>query len=133
MSKDDEFRAWRWDREFFNSGQSKLTVQRHGHEVSLDRYGVSVDGQRVVREDLKNTPSPPEFDVREDGTVMYRQTEVAAIAPPDGWKPGEVTVYGKNGPSPREKDEAERQRRDEGHRAAQRTQQDPERGQEIAS
>ena len=133
MSGEDEFRSWKWDREFFNSNQSRLTVQRHGHQVALDRHGVTVDGQRVVREDLKHADKPPEFEVRPDGSVMYRQTEVAAIAPPDGWKPGQVTVHGKEGPPAREKDEAERHRRDEGNRAAQRTRQDPERGQEIAS
>lgn len=134
MSRDDEFRSWRWDREFFDSGQSKLTVERHGRQVSLDRYGVTIDGQRVVREDLKHAAESPGFEVRADGTVMYRQKEVAAIAEPDGWKPGQLTVHGKNGPSERDKDEAERHRRDDGHRAAQQTQQELSReGQEIAS
>ncbi|MGW2749263.1 hypothetical protein ACWC5O_45200 [Streptomyces sp. NPDC001450] len=107
MSKEEEFNPWQFDREAFDSGRSKVTVERHGHEVSLDRYGISIDGSRVVRDDLKHAKGDPGFEVRLDGTVMYRDTEVASIAEPEsGWKPGEVTVWGKDGPNNREREEA---------------------------
>ncbi|WP_393101419.1 hypothetical protein [Streptomyces sp. LN325] len=125
--------SWRKEREFFTSPQSKLTVDRHGHQVSLDANGLSIDGKRVVRDDLQRATEDPEFEVRPDGTVMYRDKEVAAISTPDGWKPGAVTIYGKNGPTAQQRaeEEAERRRRDEIYRATDDTQEHTRHGQEM--
>ncbi|MFC8014149.1 hypothetical protein [Streptomyces cinereoruber] len=98
---DEEFNPWRWDRENGRRGQAAITISRHGHEVSLDHRGVSIDGQRIVQDD----PSKGEehgFQLTPAGAVMYRGKQVAAIEPsPAGTRnPGEVTVWGKDGPTP---------------------------------
>ncbi|MGR3939064.1 hypothetical protein [Streptomyces sp. BRA346] len=128
MSNRDEFNPWQWDREMARSGQARLTIERHGHEVALDHQGVSIDGRRIVRDD----PSQGDhgFRITPLGTVVYRDQEIAEIdAPPEGTaNPGEVTVWGKNGPTlperrQREKDarqqqeEAQRRERDERYRS----------------
>jgi hypothetical protein len=133
MSSDEEFNPWRWDRDNARSGQARLTIERHGHQVSLDHRGVSIDGRRIVHDDPSRADHG--FEVRPDGTVMYREKPVAAIAEPDGRTPGEVTVWGKNGPSTRERqeqEEAERCRRDEGHQHHQQQQELIRDGQERA-
>lgn len=125
--------SWKKQREFFDSPQSRLAVQRHGHEVVLDRHGVSIDGQRILRDDLQHATEPPEFEVRPDGTVMYRDKEVATISPPEDWKTGEVTVYGEDGPTPQQQKEAEedaRRRRDERYRTNEQQQERTREGQE---
>lgn len=142
MSKTDEFNPWQWDRENGRTGQAAVTIERHGHRVSLDHRGVSIDGERIIRDD----PSKGEhgFQVTQLGTVLYRGQEVAAIAPaPAGTaNPGEVTVWGKNGPTlperrAREKaasqrEEDERQQRDERYRGGDQHQQERTReGQEM--
>ncbi|MFJ7049871.1 hypothetical protein ACIQVC_41640 [Streptomyces sp. NPDC101112] len=142
MSKKDEFNPWQWDREQARNGQARLTIERHGHEVTLDHQGVSIDGKRIVRDD----PSKGEhgFQITPMGTVMYRDQEVAEIEPsPEGTaNPGEVTVWGKNGPTlperrerekaSREREETERQQRDERYRASDQHQQELTRdGQEM--
>ena len=131
--KEDEFNPWQWDRDNGRQGKARLVIERHGHEVSLDHRGVSIDGERIVRDD----PSKGDehgFQITPFGTVMYRDKEVAAIDPPEGSGPGEVTVWGKNGPDAREhqeQEEAERQRRDEGYRAHQEQQELTRDGQEM--
>ncbi|MFD3569877.1 hypothetical protein [Streptomyces sp. NPDC058677] len=144
MSKEnEEFNPWRWDRDNGRNGQARLTVEQNGHKVSLDHRGVSIDGQRIVRDD----PSKGDehgFQITPAGTVMYRGQEVAAIVPsPDGTaNPGEVTVWGKDGPTlperrqrdlaAREREENERRGRDDRYRADQQHQQELTRdGQEM--
>ncbi|MFE0582480.1 hypothetical protein [Streptomyces sp. NPDC058874] len=144
MSKEnEEFNPWRWDRDNARNGQARLTVEQHGHKVSLDHRGVSIDGQRIVRDD----PSKGEhgFQVTELGTVLYRGQEVAAIdpAPPGTANPGEVTVWGAKGPTlperrqrelaAREREEDERRSRDDRYRSSQQHQQELTRdGQEMS-
>lgn len=94
----DSFNTWQWDREQFDAGKSQLSIQRHGHTVSFDRFGVSIDGRRIVNDDLKRTPGDRGFAVRPDGTVLYRQQVVATIAAPTGPAPGQVTVYRESDP-----------------------------------
>ncbi|MER5511530.1 hypothetical protein ABT052_40395 [Streptomyces sp. NPDC002766] len=132
MSGKDEFNPWRFDREMARSGQARLSVDRHGHQVTLDHQGVSIDGHRIVRDD----PSKGEhaFQVTSAGTVLYRGQEVAEIgAPPQGTaNPGELTVWGKNGPTlperrarekaAREREETERRQRDERYHSRERQQ-----------
>jgi len=135
VSKEEEFNPWRWDRDQARGGQARLTVERHGHQVSLDHRGVSIDGRRIIHDDPARGSDPHGFEVRPDGTVMYREAEVASITAPEGAEPGEVTVWGKAGPSPRERqqqEETERQRRDDGYRAQQVQQELTREGQEIA-
>lgn len=134
--KEEEFNPWQWDRDNYRSGQARLIIERDGHKVSLDHRGVSIDGQRIVRDD----PSRGEhgFQITQLGTVLYRGQEVAAIEPsPDGTaNPGEVTVWGAKGPSPsdrmqRENEEIERRGRDDRYRADQQHQQELTPGQEM--
>ncbi|MEJ8662297.1 hypothetical protein [Streptomyces sp. MS1.AVA.4] len=139
---DEEFNPWRWDRDNARNGQVRLTIERHGHRVSLDHRGVSIDGQRVVRDD----PSKGEhgFQITALGAVLYRGEEVAAIEPsPHGTtNPGEVTVWGAKGPTlperrqrelaAREREESERRDRDDRYRASQQHQQELSRGQEMS-
>ncbi|MFD4143065.1 hypothetical protein [Streptomyces sp. NPDC058572] len=135
MSKEEEFNPWKWDRDNASAGRARLTVERHGHQVSLDHRGVSIDGCRIVHDDPAKGSGPHGFEVRPDGTVMYRDTQVASISAPEGSGPGEVQVWGKNGPSARERqqqEEADRQRRDAGYRARQEQQELTREGQEIA-
>ncbi|MER6138331.1 hypothetical protein [Streptomyces sp. NPDC001815] len=124
--KEEEFNPWKWDRKNAMAGRSRLVVERHGHEVTLDRKGVSIDGERVVRDN----PGQGEhgFEVTPAGLVMYRGREVAAIAPsPEGTaNPGEVTVWDADSPkdkerekAAREKEEAERKSRDDRYRGGQ--------------
>ncbi|MEU0289271.1 hypothetical protein [Streptomyces sp. NPDC006147] len=135
MSEEKEFNPWQWDRKNAMAGRSRLTVERHGHEVTLDHQGVSIDGQRIVRDN----PGAGEhgFQITPTGAVMYRGREVAAIDPPPHGtaNPGEVTVWGKDGPTlpeRRQREEAERQERDDRYRAdRQHSQQEPIRGQEM--
>jgi hypothetical protein len=96
--RDDEFDPWAWDRAQFNAGRSRLVIQRHGREVSLDRYGVSIDGRRLIRDDLNKTGADHGFDVRADGVVLYRSKAVAAIAEPEAGQPGQVTVLDASSP-----------------------------------
>ncbi|WP_433573973.1 hypothetical protein [Streptomyces sp. CA-251247] len=135
MSEGEEFNPWKWDRDDARSGQARLTIERHGHQVSLDHRGVSIDGRRIVHDDPSKGTDPHGFEVRPDGTVMYRDTEVASISTPGLSGRGEVTVWGKNGPGARERqqqEEADRQRRDAGYRAQQTRQQELTReGQEM--
>lgn len=121
MSRNEEFNPWQWDRENARAGKAKLTINRDGHEVTLDHRGVSIDGRRVLHDD----PSKGEhgFGVDKDGTVKYRDQAIAAIEhSEDG--PATVRVWGKNGQSlaerreEREKEEAERQKRDERYRGS---------------
>ncbi|QUC63816.1 hypothetical protein IOD14_44025 (plasmid) [Streptomyces sp. A2-16] len=133
MSKKDEFNPWKFDREQARKGQARLTIERHGHEVTLDHQGVSIDGKRIVRDD----PSKGDhgFQITAQGTVMYRDQEVAEIEPsPQGTaNPGEVTVWGKDGPTlperrerelaEREREESERKERDSRYRGSERQQQ----------
>lgn len=133
MSKDEEFNPWRWDRNNGRNGQARLTVEQHGHQVSLDHRGVSIDGQRIVRDD-PSRGGEHGFKITPEGTVMYRGHEVAAIEPsPDG--PGYVTVWGRPGPSHAERqqrEESERRDRDDRYRADQQHQQELTRdGQEM--
>lgn len=138
----EEFTPWQWDRENARNGRARLIIERHGHQVSLDHRGVSIDGTRIVRDD----PSKGQhrFQVTESGTVLYRDQEVAAInpSPAGSARPGEVTVWGKDGPSlpvrrqrelaAREREENERRSRDDRYRASQQHQQELTRGREIA-
>ncbi|SMQ21985.1 hypothetical protein SAMN06272771_7715 [Streptomyces sp. Ag82_O1-12] len=133
MSRETEFNPWQWDRKNAMAGRSRLTIERHGHEVTLDHQGVSIDGERIVRDN----PGTGEhgFDLTPDGRVMYRGKEVAAIGPhPEGTaNPGEITVWGKDGPNSserKEREETERQQRDSRYRADQQHQQELTRGQE---
>ncbi|MEY9998189.1 hypothetical protein ABIE67_010310 [Streptomyces sp. V4I8] len=126
MSRTDEFNPWQWDREQARKGQARLTIERYGHEVTLDHQGVSIDGQRIVRDD----PSKGEhgFQITPSGTVIYRDQEVAEIGPsPEGTAdPGEVAVWGENGPperrgrekAARQREEDERQQRDARYRGS---------------
>lgn len=144
MTKEnEEFNPWRWDRDNARNGLARLTIEQSGHKVSLDHRGVSIDGQRIVRDD----PSKGDehgFQLTPTGTVMYRGQEVAAIEPsPDGTtKPGEVTVWGKDGPTlperrqrdlaAREREKEERRSRDDRYRASEQHQQQRTReGQEM--
>ncbi|MGW4623471.1 hypothetical protein [Streptomyces sp. NPDC004592] len=124
---DKEFNPWQWDRENARKGEARMTIGRHGHEITLDHQGVSIDGKRIVRDD----PSKGDhgFRVTPLGTVVYRDQEIAEIgASPEGTaNPGEVTVWGKNGPTlperrqrekaARKREETERQQRDERYRS----------------
>ncbi|WP_030348921.1 hypothetical protein [Streptomyces sp. NRRL S-1022] len=135
MSQEEEFNPWKWDRKNYMAGKSRLTVERHGHEVTLDHQGVSIDGQRIVRDN----PGRGEhgFEITPSGSVLYRGKEIAAIDPPTNGtaNPGEVTVYGENGPAARERqnsEEAERRQRDDRYRASeQHHQQEVTRDQEM--
>lgn len=143
MSKEnEEFNPWRWDRDNARNGQARLTVEQNGHKVSLDHRGVSIDGQRIVRDDPSKGDAHG-FQITPTGTVMYRGQEVAAIEPsPDGTaNPGEVTVWGKDRPTlperrqhdlaAREREEGERRERDDRYRASEQHQQEFTRGQEM--
>jgi hypothetical protein len=99
MPGEEEFNPWQWDRQQFDAGQSRLSVQRHGRTISFDRFGVSIDGHRIVSDDLKRAPGDRGFAVRPDGAVVYGQRVVASIATPTGPAPGEVTVYREDGTS----------------------------------
>jgi hypothetical protein len=125
--EEKEFNPWQWDRKNAMATRSRLVMERHGHEVTLDHQGVSIDGERIVRDN----PGQGEhgFQITPTGLVMYRGREVAAIDPsPEGTaNPGEVTVWGANGPAlpdrrerekaERESEEAERRQRDDRYRA----------------
>ncbi|WP_331729827.1 hypothetical protein [Streptomyces chartreusis] len=126
MSDEKEFNPWQWDRKNAMACRSRLSVERYGHEVTLDHKGVSIDGQRIVRDN----PGAGEhgFQITPTGRVMYRGAEVAAINPPQPGtaNPSEVTVWGEHGPSPSERrqhEEAERQERDERYRTDQQHEQ----------
>ena len=71
--------------------ERRLSIQRHGRTVSFDRFGVSIDGHRIVSDDLRRAHGDRGFAVRPDGAVLYQQRVVASIAPPVGQYPGEVT------------------------------------------
>jgi hypothetical protein len=126
----DEFNPWHWDRGNGRTGQSRLTVERHGHEVSLDHRGVSLDGRRIVRDD-PSRGGEHGFQLTEEGSVLYRGREVAAIAPPPPGtvNPGEVTIW-PSGRPPADREEEERRRRDDRYRADQHRHEEPARGQE---
>ncbi|MFI1291620.1 hypothetical protein ACH4VM_24675 [Streptomyces sp. NPDC020792] len=132
---EEEFNPWQWDRKNAMAGRSRLTVERYGHEVTLDHQGVSIDGQRIVRDN----PGAGEhgFQITPTGLVMYRGREVAAIDPPQSGtaNPGEVTVWGKDGPTlpeRKQREEAERLERDDRYHADRpHSQQEPARGQEM--
>lgn len=98
MSRPDQFDAWAWDREQFNAGAAGLVIQRHGREVRADRWGVSIDGRRVVQDDLRRTGADTGFAVSDDGSVRYRGRVVARIAPPQAGRPGQVFLG--DGPQP---------------------------------
>lgn len=139
MSDDDRFRSWQWDREFKEQGKTRLTVERHGHEVSLDYQGVSIDGERIVQDD-PSKGDEHDFRVTPFGAVFYRGQEVASIEPSlEGTaNPGDVTVWGKDGPTlparrqrelaDREREETERRERDDRYRADPQHRQEPTRG-----
>ncbi|MFG2306700.1 hypothetical protein [Actinacidiphila glaucinigra] len=99
MSEEREFNPWQWDRDNARAGQARLTIEHQGHQVSLDHRGVSIDGQRIVRDDLLKAKTDHGFEVRPDGTVMYRAKEVAFISKQDG----QVTVWGEDGPGHQER------------------------------
>ncbi|MFJ4851693.1 hypothetical protein [Streptomyces sp. NPDC088733] len=103
MSDRDHFNPWQWDRDNARAGQARLTIEHQGHQVSLDHRGVSIDGQRIVRDDLLQLKADHGFQVRPDGTVMYREKEVATISQ----QGAEVTVWGKDGPGHPERQQAE--------------------------
>ncbi|MFD8706832.1 hypothetical protein ACFV1W_30230 [Kitasatospora sp. NPDC059648] len=84
-------------------------IERHGHEVVVDRHGLAIDGQRICRTPLgPETAVKPSEDpkrsrtvqVTPDGGVVYRGRLVAELAPPPAGtaNPGEVIVHGPNGP-----------------------------------
>lgn len=115
----DEFNPWH--RSMARTGQARLTIERHGHQVTLDGHGVSIDGHRILRDDPSKCSHG--FHITPRGTVVYRDQEIAAIDPPeDESGRGEVTVWGKGGPSScerREREEAERRQRDHRYSAGQ--------------
>ncbi|WP_306324145.1 MULTISPECIES: hypothetical protein [unclassified Streptomyces] len=118
MSNKEEFNPWQWDRENARSGRAKLTVDRAGHEVTLDHRGISINGKRVVHDD----PAKGEhgFEVTKDGTVMYRGKAVASVGTT-------VCVWGEMGASNdqrREREESERRERDGRYRDSQARQQE---------
>lgn len=141
---DEEFNPWRWDQDNARTGQAVLTIERHGHTVSLDHRGLSIDGHRVIRDD----PSKGDehgFQVTEQGAVLYRGQEVASLtpAPPGTSNPGEVTVWGPGGPtlperrkreldSRQQREEADRRSRDDRYRSSQQHQQELTHGQEMS-
>ena len=77
--KEDEFNPWQWDRKNAMATRSRLVVERHGHEVTLDHKGVSIDGERIVQDNPGR--GGHDFQVTTTGLVMYRGREVAAIDP----------------------------------------------------
>jgi hypothetical protein len=74
-----EFNPWKWDRDNGRNGTARLVIQRNGHEVALDHRGVSIDGQRIIRDD-PTKGGDHGFKVRSDGTVIYRDQIVASVA-----------------------------------------------------
>lgn len=92
---EETFSAWQWDRNNARTGTVRLTVQRHGHDVTLDHFGVSIDGTRIVRDNP--TVGVHGFEVRDDGIVLYRQRPIASIAPPFGRKTGDAVIYDQPG------------------------------------
>ncbi|MFE4678187.1 hypothetical protein [Streptomyces sp. NPDC056723] len=128
--KEGEFNPWQWDRDNARNGRARLTIERNGHQVCLDHQGVSIDGERIVRDDPSQGTHG--FDVEKDGTVVYRGQPVAAIEHREG-EAGEVTVWGKGGPTlperrqrelaQREREENERKERDDRYRDRQQYEQ----------
>jgi hypothetical protein len=93
-----QFREWKWDREFKTGGLTRLTVQKHGRDVTLDYQGVSIDGELILRDDPGQ--GAPGFQVTPDGSVVYRGQEIAAIEPPVDGQPGVIHVV-EAAPAPR--------------------------------
>ncbi|MFI8784718.1 hypothetical protein ACIGQC_29720 [Streptomyces albidoflavus] len=141
MSESEEYNPWRWDRDNARNGRARLTIEQSGHTISLDHRGVSINGQRIVRDDPARGDAHG-FQVTDRGSVMYRGQEVAAIkpSPPGTATPGEVTVWGAGGPTrpeqgqrelaARGREESERRERDDRYRTSEQHQQEFTRGQE---
>ncbi|MGA4844718.1 hypothetical protein [Streptomyces sp. G45] len=44
---DDQFRAWRWDREDKAANAQALVLYTAGHTIRCDHHGLLVDGRRL--------------------------------------------------------------------------------------
>ncbi|NUS83120.1 MAG: hypothetical protein HOY75_10300 [Streptomyces sp.] len=79
----------------------RLTVERHGHTVTLDCRGLLVNGRRVSSRPLTTTEAravtdpyvSSAFQVTEAGAVVYHGRIVAALKPD-----AEPVIYGPDGP-----------------------------------
>lgn len=83
------------------AAQSRLTVERHGHTVTVDSRGLLINGRRVsdrplTKSEAKAVTDPyvsSAFQVTDGGAVVFHGRIAAAL------KPGTpAQIYGPNGP-----------------------------------
>lgn len=99
---DDGPDSWR-PNEHWDWRAQRLVVHRHGHEVTVDHGGLSIDGHRIVRDrglEPEHAVRPSQdprtnnaFQVLPSGAVVYKGYVVAELSR------SEVTVHGPAGPA----------------------------------
>ncbi|MET9956273.1 hypothetical protein ABZ135_32665 [Streptomyces sp. NPDC006339] len=90
---DDQFRAWRWDREDKAANAQALVLYKAGHTIRCDHHGLLVDGRRLdataIYEplDAKDADrldlagAPVLLDVDDDGVLVYRGRALVRLTP----------------------------------------------------
>ncbi|MFD3330130.1 hypothetical protein [Streptomyces sp. NPDC058701] len=86
---DDQFRAWRWDREDMAANRQALVLFRHGHEIRCDHKGLLLDGRRLDTTPIytpvpakDGAPAPAPLELGDDGRLVYRGRLLARLTPP---------------------------------------------------